>query len=87
MFLLRHAVNLQGVYPMPNSFFTLMGSLDTWDKGVNEGSCSDGFRQKYIEAGGLIDDGGQGGIGGTYENGHLGYMEALAMYTPSPVNR
>jgi len=83
MFLLRHAINLQGAYPMPNSFFTLMGSLDTWDKGVNEGACSDGLREKYIDAGGLIDDGGQGGIGGTYENGHLGYMEALAMYTPS----
>jgi hypothetical protein len=83
MLLLRHAVNLQGAYPMPNSFFTLMGSLDTWDKGVSEGAWSDQARAKYIEAGGLIDDGGVGGVGGTYEGGHMGYMEALAMYTPS----
>lgn len=79
--LVRHATNTQSAFPLPNSFFTLLGSFDTWDKGITESRWAVEGKGKYIENGGLVNDGGDAGVGGTYENGHMGYFEPLGLYT------
>jgi glycolate oxidase len=40
-------------------------------------------KQKYIRQGLILDDGGDLGTGGTFESGHLGYLEGIILYDPS----
>jgi len=40
-------------------------------------------KQKYIREGLILDDGGDLGTGGTFESGHLGYLEGIILYDPS----
>jgi hypothetical protein len=38
-------------------------------------------KREYIEKGLILDDGGDNGCGGTFESGHLGYLEGIFMYS------
>jgi glycolate oxidase len=40
-------------------------------------------KQKYIQEGLILDDSGDLGTGGTFESGHLGYLEGIILYDPS----
>lgn len=57
-----------------------MGAFDTWDVDVSQSDWIAKEKQDYIEKGLILDDGGDAGCGGTFENGHLGYLEGIGMY-------
>jgi hypothetical protein len=59
---------------------TMMGSFDTWDLGVRQSEWVARAKQKYIQRGHIVADGGDLGCGGTYEGGHLGYLEGIILY-------
>ena len=40
------------------------------------------MKQKHIREGLILDDGGDLGSGGTFEGGHLGYLEEIILYDP-----
>jgi FAD/FMN-containing dehydrogenase len=78
--LVRHATNTQGNFRPSQSMFTSLGSFDTWDLGLKQSAWIAERKQEYIQKGLILDDGGDAGCGGTFENGHLGYLEGIGMY-------
>jgi hypothetical protein len=62
---------------------TMMGAFDTWDLAHAQAEYAAKAKQKYIEQGLILADGGDLGAGGTFENGHLGYLEGIILYDPS----
>jgi len=81
--LVRNAVNIQAAFRPSQGMATMMGAFDTWDLAHAQAEYSAKAKQKYIEQGLIIADGGDLGAGGTFENGHLGYLEGIIMYDPS----
>jgi hypothetical protein len=83
--LLRNANNTLGAFRPTGmgGMFTTMGTFDTWDVGVRQSNWLAERKRKYIEKGLIIDDDGDCGIGGTYENGHMGYVEGIGSYSPA----
>lgn len=78
--LIRNAVNTQATSRPSQGMNTMMGSFDTWDLGVEQSEWIARAKRKYIERGHIVDDGGDLGCGGTYEGGHLGYVEGIILY-------
>jgi glycolate oxidase len=78
--LIRHAVNTQATFRPSQGMGTMMGSFDTWDLGVTQSDWIAKEKQPYIDKELILDDGGDNGCGGTFENGHLGYLEGIFMY-------
>jgi hypothetical protein len=81
--LVRNAVNTQATFRPSQGMSTVMGAFDTWDLGVAQSDWIAAEKQKYIDEGVLVDDGGDLGCGGTFENGHLGYLEGIYLYDPN----
>ena len=61
----------------------MMGAFDTWDLAHTQAEYAAKAKQKYIDQGLIIADGGDLGAGGTFENGHLVYLEGIILYDPS----
>ncbi len=78
--LIRNAVNTQATFRPSQGMSTMLGSFDTWDMGIKQGEWVARAKKKYIERGTFLDDGGDLGCGGTFENSHLGYLEGIFMY-------
>jgi hypothetical protein len=78
--LIRHAVNVQGTFRPSQGIFTSMGSFDTWDMGIAQGKWIAEAKKPYIKKGVIVDDGGDLACGGTFEGGHLGYLEGIGLY-------
>jgi glycolate oxidase len=78
--LIRNAINTQSTFRPSQGLGTAMGSFDTWDLGVTQSDWFAEQKRAYIEKGLILDDGGDCGCGGTFENGHLGYLEGIFMY-------
>ena len=81
--LVRNAVNTQATFRPSQGMATVMGAFDTWDLGIAQADWIAAEKQKYIDEGVLLDDGGDLGCGGTFENGHLGYLEGIYLYDPN----
>jgi glycolate oxidase len=81
--LVRNAVNIQSAFRPSQGMATMMGAFDTWDLAHAQAEYAAEAKQKYIERGLIIADGGDLGAGGTFENGHLGYLEGIILYDPS----
>jgi hypothetical protein len=81
--LVRNAVNTQATFRPSQGMSTVLGAFDTWDLGVAQSDWIAAAKQKYIDEGVLVDDGGDLGCGGTFENGHLGYLEGIYLYDPN----
>ncbi len=81
--LIRHAVNTQGCFRPSSGMFTTLGSFDTWDLGIEQSNWIAEAKQKYIREKRILDDGGDMGSGGTFESGHMGYLEGIGLYDPS----
>jgi hypothetical protein len=60
----------------------MMGAFDTWDLAHTQAEYVAEVKQKYIREGLILDDGGDLGTGGTFESGHLGYLEGIILYDP-----
>jgi hypothetical protein len=61
---------------------TMLGAFDTWDLAHTQAAYVAQRKQKYIQQGLILDDGGDLGSGGTFESGHLGYLEGIILYDP-----
>ena len=61
----------------------MLGAFDTWDLAHTQAEYVAQVKQKYIQKGLILDDGGDLGTGGTFESGHLGYLEGIILYDPS----
>jgi len=80
--LIRNAVNTQATFRPSQGMSTVLGAFDTWDLGVAQSDWVAAAKQPYMQAGIFVDDGGDLGCGGTFENGHLGYLEGIYLYNP-----
>jgi len=80
--LIRNAVNTQATFRPSQGMSTVLGAFDTWDLGVAQSDWVAAAKRPYMQAGIFVDDGGDLGCGGTFENGHLGYLEGIYLYNP-----
>jgi glycolate oxidase len=78
--LVRNAVNTQATFRPSQGMSTMLGSFDTWDMGITQSEWIAQAKRKYIEKGTFLDDGGDLGCGGTFENGHMGYLEGIYLF-------
>jgi len=82
MLLIRHACNTQACFRPSQGMFTTLGSFDTWDLGVEQSEWIGRQKKAYIQRGLILDDDGELGCGGTFESGHMGYLEGIGLYSP-----
>lgn len=80
--LFRNANNTQAAFRPSQGMATMMGAFDTWDLAHTQAEYVAEVKQKYIREGLILDDGGDLGTGGTFESGHLGYLEGIILYDP-----
>ncbi len=81
--IVRHALNTQGCFRPSQGMFTTLGTFDTWDVGVEQSEWIAREKKDAIEKGLILDDEGDMGCGGTFENGHMGYLEGIGLYNPA----
>ena len=80
--LFRNANNTQAAFRPSQGMATMLGAFDTWDLGHKQAEYVAQVKQPYIKQGLILDDGGDLGSGGTFESGHLGYLEGIILYNP-----
>jgi glycolate oxidase len=80
--LFRNANNTQAAFRPSQGLTTMLGAFDTWDLAHTQAEYVAQVKQRYIKKGLILDDGGDLGTGGTFENGHLGYLEGIILYDP-----
>jgi len=81
--LFRNANNTQAAFRPSQGMATMLGAFDTWDLAHTQAEYVAKIKQPYIKQGLILDDGGDLGSGGTFESGHLGYLEGIILYDPS----
>lgn len=81
--LFRNAVNTQASFRPSQGMATMLGAFDTWDLAHTQAEYIAKIKRPYIEQGLIIDDDGDLGCGGSFEQGHLGYLEGIILYDPS----
>jgi glycolate oxidase len=81
--LFRNANNTQAAFRPSQGMATMLGAFDTWDLAHTQAEYVAKMKQPYIKQGLILDDGGDLGSGGTFESGHLGYLEGIILYDPS----
>jgi glycolate oxidase len=80
--LFRNANNTQAAFRPSQGMATMLGAFDTWDLAHTQAEYVADVKGKYIRDGLILDDGGDLGTGGTFESGHLGYLEGIILYDP-----
>jgi glycolate oxidase len=80
--LFRNANNTQAAFRPSQGMATMLGAFDTWDLAHTQAEYVAKIKQPFIKAGLILDDGGDLGSGGTFESGHLGYLEGIILYDP-----
>jgi FAD/FMN-containing dehydrogenase len=80
--LFRNANNTQAAFRPSQGMATMLGAFDTWDLAHTQAEYVAKVKQPYIKQGLILDDGGDLGSGGTFESGHLGYLEGIILYDP-----
>jgi FAD/FMN-containing dehydrogenase len=80
--LFRCANNTQAAFRPSQGIATALGAFDTWDLAHTQAEYVARIKQPYIRQGLILDDGGDLGSGGTFEGGHLGYLEGIILYDP-----
>lgn len=80
--LFRNANNTQAAFRPSQGMATMLGAFDTWDLAHTQAEYVAKIKQPYINQGLILDDGGDLGSGGTFESGHLGYLEGIILYDP-----
>jgi hypothetical protein len=80
--LFRNANNTQAAFRPSQGMATMLGAFDTWDLAHTQAEYVAKVKQPYIKQGLILDDGGDLGSGGTFESGHLGYLEGIILYEP-----
>ena len=80
--LFRNANNTQAAFRPSQGMATMLGAFDTWDLAHTQAEYVAQVKGKPIKEGLILDDGGDLGTGGTFESGHLGYLEGIILYDP-----
>ena len=80
--LFRNANNTQAAFRPSQGMATMLGAFDTWDLAHTQAEYVTQVKKEYIQEGLILDDGGDLGTGGTFESGHLGYLEGIILYDP-----
>lgn len=80
--LFRNANNTQAAFRPSQGMATMLGAFDTWDLAHTQAAYVAQVKEKFIQEGLILDDGGDLGTGGTFESGHLGYLEGIILYDP-----
>jgi glycolate oxidase len=80
--LFRNANNTQAAFRPSQGMATMLGAFDTWDLAHTQAEYVAQIKQAYIKQGLILDDGGDLGSGGSFESGHLGYLEGIILYDP-----
>jgi FAD/FMN-containing dehydrogenase len=80
--LFRNANNTQAAFRPSQGMATMLGAFDTWDLAHTQAEYVAKIKQPFIKQGLILDDGGDLGSGGTFESGHLGYLEGIILYEP-----
>ncbi len=80
--LFRNSNNTQAAFRPSQGMATMLGAFDTWDLAHTQAEYVAKIKQPYIQQGLILDDGGDLGSGGTFESGHLGYLEGIILYDP-----
>jgi FAD/FMN-containing dehydrogenase len=80
--LFRNANNTQAAFRPSQGMATMLGAFDTWDLAHTQAEYVAKIKQPYIKQGLILDDSGDLGSGGTFESGHLGYLEGIILYDP-----
>ena len=80
--LFRNANNTQAAFRPSQGMATMLGAFDTWDLAHTQAEYVAQVKKEYIQEGLILDDGGDLGTGGTFESGHLGYLEGIILYDP-----
>ena len=81
--LFRNANNTQAAFRPSQGMSTMLGAFDTWDLAHTQAEYVAKVKQPYMKQGLILDDGGDLGTGGSFESGHLGYLEGIILYDPS----
>jgi len=72
----------RGVFRATGAWTSTMGAMDTWDLAVTQAKIGSELKEKYVDAGLLMDDGIENGWGLLYEDGNFGHLEMLNYYDP-----
>jgi len=80
--LFRNANNTQAAFRPSQGMATMLGAFDTWDLAHTQAEYVAKIKLPYVRKGLILDDGGDLGTGGTFESGHLGYLEGIILYDP-----
>jgi len=80
MAIAKQCNTMRGVFRAGGGFFTSLGALGSWDWCVEGAKVGEKLKQKEIETGGIVDDGGDNVWGLPYENGTFSHLEELYMY-------
>lgn len=77
--LVPNATNTQSTFRV-GTLFTTLGAFDTWDNGIAQTEWLAKNKKQFTDAGLLVQDGDDTGVGGTFEAGHMGYLEGICTY-------
>lgn len=79
MALVPNCTNTQSTFRV-GTLFTTLGAFDTWDNGIAQTEWLAQAKRAYTEPGLLVQDNNDTGVGGTFEAGHMGYLEGICTY-------
>lgn len=79
----RADTNVRCTIILGGNFSTSLGTISPWDMAVRSAQVGIAIKKRYIERGEIVDDDGDGGHGGLYENGSFSHIETVALYDPN----
>ncbi len=80
MAIVKQCNTMRGVFRAGGGFFTSLGALGSWDWCVEGAKIGEELKRKFIDSGGLVDDGADNVWGNPYEQGTFSHLEELYMY-------
>lgn len=80
---IRADTNVRCSILLGGNFSTSLGTISPWDMAVRSAQIGVEIKKRFIERGEIVDDDGDGGHGGLYENGSYSHIETVALYDPN----
>ena len=79
----RADTNVRCTILLGGNFSTSLGTISPWDMAVRSAQIGIAIKKRFIERDEIVDDDGDGGHGGLYENGSFSHIETVALYDPN----
>ncbi len=80
---IRADTNVRCTILLGGNFSTSLGTISPWDMAVRSAQIGIAIKKRFIERDEIVDDAGDGGHGGLYENGSYSHIETVALYDPN----